>query len=70
MYEVLYLKFRQHPNLRDLLLNTGRADIIYAEPSDAFWGEGVAGQGTNQLGKALVGVRERLRAEGYVLGGG
>ena len=65
MEEVLYLKFSQHPDVRTLLLNTGSAEIIYAEPNDAFWGEGIDGQGANQLGKVLVRVRERLRAHGF-----
>ena len=65
MEEVLYLKFKQHPDLRNLLMNTGAADIIYAEASDPYWGEGPVGQGQNELGKAIVRVRERLRREGY-----
>ncbi|KAG6335895.1 hypothetical protein ID866_3204 [Astraeus odoratus] len=61
--DVLYLKFKQHPNLRKLLLNTGFADIIFADPHD-FYGEGPSGSGANELGKALVRVRDRLRREG------
>ena len=68
MEEVLYLKFKQHPDLRSLLMNTGTADVIYSEANDAYWGEGPTGQGTNELGKAIVRVRERLRKEGYTVG--
>ncbi|KAH8118817.1 DUF1768-domain-containing protein [Phellopilus nigrolimitatus] len=64
MEDVLYRKFMQHPDLRDLLLNTGVADLVYAEAADSFWGEGPLGQGANELGRALVRVRERLRHEG------
>lgn len=66
--EVLYLKFRQHPDLRSLLMNTGLADIIYSEEGDNYWGEGPLGQGANELGKAIVRARERLRREGYSVG--
>ncbi|KAF7984751.1 hypothetical protein HWV62_11707 [Athelia sp. TMB] len=66
--EVLYMKFKQHPDLRSQLMNTGSADIIYAEAEDAYWGEGPAGQGTNELGKSIMRVRERLRREGYTGG--
>jgi predicted NAD-dependent protein-ADP-ribosyltransferase YbiA (DUF1768 family) len=69
MEEVLYLKFKQHPDLRALLMNTGIADIIYAEASDPFWGSGPLGEGANRLGKALVQVRERLKSEGFAAGG-
>jgi predicted NAD-dependent protein-ADP-ribosyltransferase YbiA (DUF1768 family) len=70
MEDVLYLKFKQHPDLRALLVNTGIADIIYAEANDPFWGSGPIGEGANQLGKTLVRVRERLRLEGFTAGGG
>ena len=63
MEDVLYLKFKQHPSLRTLLLHTGLADIIYADDND-YWGEGPLGEGANELGKALIRVRERLRQEG------
>ncbi|KAL4081358.1 DUF1768-domain-containing protein [Scleroderma yunnanense] len=61
--DVLYLKFKQHPTLRRLLLNTGIADIVYADTND-YWGEGSNGEGENKLGSALVRVRDRLRREG------
>ncbi|EGO28034.1 hypothetical protein SERLADRAFT_347359 [Serpula lacrymans var. lacrymans S7.9] len=62
--EVLYHKFKQHPDLRSLLLNTGIADLVYAD-AHTYWGEGPLGDGANELGKALVRVRDKLRAEGY-----
>ncbi|THH05199.1 hypothetical protein EW145_g4965 [Phellinidium pouzarii] len=63
MENVLYLKFVQHPELRNLLLNTGLADLIYAEANDSFWGEGALRDGANELGRALMRVRARLRDE-------
>ncbi|KAL0950390.1 hypothetical protein HGRIS_010350 [Hohenbuehelia grisea] len=66
MDEVLYLKFKQHPDLRTALMGTGMAPIIYEDAADEYWGEGPHGvNGANELGKALVRVRARLRAEGY-----
>ena len=62
MDEVLYLKFRQHSDLRALLLGTFPAELIYVESGDAFWGDG-AGAGMNELGKSLMRVREQLRAQ-------
>ena len=53
------MKFKQHPDLRWLLMGTERAMLIYADPSDPFWGEG-NGTGANEFGKALMRVRERL----------
>ncbi|KAF9000293.1 hypothetical protein BDQ17DRAFT_685197 [Cyathus striatus] len=60
MEEVLFLKFRQHPDLRALLLKTGEAILRYADGKDPFWGEGPDGSGRNELGKALMKVRRKL----------
>lgn len=57
--DVLYLKFQQHPDLRDLLINTGSVDIIYIEAKDNFFRWGPTGDGSNELGKALMRVRQR-----------
>ena len=55
-------------------MRTAPAEIIYQDPDDSFWGDGrrvdeppdgFPGGGENQLGKALVRIRERLRVEGY-----
>jgi predicted NAD-dependent protein-ADP-ribosyltransferase YbiA (DUF1768 family) len=62
MDEALYRKFRQHRDLRDLLLNTYPYELIYVEPTDAYWGNG-AGASLNEFGKSLVRVRGRLRGE-------
>ncbi|KAF8547014.1 DUF1768-domain-containing protein [Imleria badia] len=63
MEDVLYLKFKQHPILRSLLLRTGLADIVYAD-ENTYWGDGHMGDGANELGRALVRLRDRLRQEG------
>jgi len=63
MDEVLYHKFRQHGDLRTLLLNSYPSELVYDEVRDPFWGDG-AGSGMNELGKSLMRVRERLRDEG------
>ncbi|KAJ3817039.1 hypothetical protein F5880DRAFT_1493532, partial [Lentinula raphanica] len=62
MEKVLELKFRQHPELRDLLIEgaMGRKgrEVIYRDEKDAFWGMG-EGRGANELGKCLRRVRDR-----------
>ncbi|KAJ3753236.1 hypothetical protein EV360DRAFT_53806 [Lentinula raphanica] len=65
MEKVLELKFRQHPELRDLLVEgvVGRKgrEVIYRDEKDAFWGDGGGeGRGANELGKCLRRVRDRL----------
>lgn len=65
MDEVLYLKLRQHGDLRTLLLDTYPSQLVYVESGDPFWGDG-AGSGLNELGNSLMRVRDRFRAEGAV----
>jgi ribA/ribD-fused uncharacterized protein len=65
MEEVIYFKFKQHPDVRRLLMDTGTAEIIYSEANDPFWGAGPNGQGSNHLGRVLMQVRDQLRDEGY-----
>ncbi|KAJ7623413.1 hypothetical protein FB45DRAFT_104758 [Roridomyces roridus] len=61
MEEAILNKFRQHPDLRAMLLGTGNAPLIYADEADVYWGEGSPGQeGLNHLGHILERVRARL----------
>ncbi|KAG6330016.1 hypothetical protein ID866_9072, partial [Astraeus odoratus] len=57
----LKLKFTQHPNLRKLLLSTRDAELVEDSPRDWFWGIGADGTGSNELGKALMRLRDELR---------
>jgi predicted NAD-dependent protein-ADP-ribosyltransferase YbiA (DUF1768 family) len=58
--EVVMLKVQQHSDVRKLLLGTGHHELLYAEQEEMFWGGGETG-GRNELGKALMRARERLR---------
>ncbi|PCH44627.1 DUF1768-domain-containing protein, partial [Wolfiporia cocos MD-104 SS10] len=60
MDAVLEAKFTQHPELCELLLSTGRRPLIEASQVDAFWGAGKWGDGRNELGKALMRLRDKL----------
>jgi hypothetical protein len=61
MYKAVFTKFSTHPELTDILLQTGDELIIEDSSTDAYWGCGSDGAGQNQLGKILMQVRERLR---------
>ncbi|WP_336950247.1 NADAR family protein [Sphingobium aromaticivastans] len=67
MRGVLYAKFTQHEDLRELLLSTGTSRLIETATVDnevnRLWGE-VNGQGRNMLGELLMELRARLRSEG------
>jgi ribA/ribD-fused uncharacterized protein len=61
MREAVRAKFRQHPELREVLLATGDATIAEHTENDAYWGDGGDGSGMNMLGRILMEVREELR---------
>lgn len=64
MEEVLYLKFTQHEDLREELISTHPAQLIWNAKRDALFGIGHDGKGRNELGKLLMSVRDRLKDEG------
>ena len=62
MEDLLMVKFK-NPELRSRLLATGDAELIEGNNwGDCFWGV-CLGEGRNELGKALMRVRERLQNE-------
>jgi len=69
MRGVLYAKFTQHPELRELLLSTGNARLVEVATVDndvnRLWGE-VNGKGKNMLGVLLMELRDKLRKEDAV----
>lgn len=54
-------KFQTHADIRAILLATEDEEIVENSPHDFYWGCGKDGTGTNQLGKILMEVRDRLR---------
>ncbi|KDQ52780.1 hypothetical protein JAAARDRAFT_138222 [Jaapia argillacea MUCL 33604] len=69
MEETLSNKFRQHKSLARELLSTGDAELIEDSDKDAFWGIGKDRRGRNELGKALMRLREELRGRKSYLSG-
>jgi len=55
-------KFESHPDIKQILLDTGEEDIVEAAPNDRYWGAGADGTGRNRLGEILMQVRSQLRA--------
>ena len=63
MRKAVWTKFKQHPRLLAMLLETGDAEIVEHTENDAYWGDGGDGRGLNRLGQLLMQVRTDLRAE-------
>ncbi len=61
MRRAVLAKFEHHTDLQELLLSTGKEEIVEAAPHDYYWGAGKDGSGQNKLGLILIEVREILR---------
>lgn len=60
MRQCVALKFESHPDLAEMLLDTGDAKLIEGNSwNDTYWGV-CGGRGKNHLGKILMGVRTQL----------
>ncbi len=63
MRTAVLAKFSQHPEIREILLSTGDAQLVEHTTNDRYWGDGGDGSGKNMLGQILMSVREELRHE-------
>jgi ribA/ribD-fused uncharacterized protein len=61
MREAVRAKFNQYPDLGQLLLDTGTAELVEHTTNDSYWADGGDGSGKNMLGKILMEVRIDLR---------
>lgn len=57
MYEVIYGKTMQHPDVRSTLLATGSETIVEDSTTDVYWGWGSGHHGENKLGRIWMAVR-------------
>jgi len=58
MYDGLYAKFSQHPDIYQQLKETGKRILCEHSPDDSYWGNGGDGTGRNVLGNLLMKIRE------------
>ncbi len=54
-------KFKQHKEIREILLSTGNARLLEHTKNDFYWADGGDGSGKNMLGVILMEVREQLK---------
>ena len=61
MRDVVLAKFTQHEDIKQVLLDTGDAELVEHTANDSYWADGGDGSGKNMLGKILMEVRAKLR---------
>lgn len=60
MLNALLAKFRQHSDIKQILLDTGDAKLVEHTVNDKYWADGGDGSGQNRLGHLLETVRSTL----------
>lgn len=63
MLKGLREKFK-NPELKTVLLSTGKKELVENSPYDKYWGIGPNGKGKNRLGVLLMQLRTELQSEG------
>ena len=63
MFDAVYYKFKQNPDKKKKLLETGNEEIVEETVKENYWGCGPNHDGENNYGKILCKVREQLRKE-------
>ncbi len=63
MRRALEQKFRSHPKLHRMLLDTGDEQLVENAARDYYWGCGRTGSGQNRLGELLMELRTKLSQE-------
>ena len=60
MEEIFRAKLQQHTDVREILLETGNAELLKVYDTDYYWGTGADGSGENQMGKLWMKLRSEL----------
>lgn len=60
MRTAIRAKFEQNQTLSQMLIATGKAELMEDSPYDTYWGIGRNGGGQNHLGKLLMELRDTI----------
>lgn len=62
MERIFRAKLAQHDDVREVLLATGNRELQKEYDTDYFWGTGVDGTGSNEMGKLWMRLRTELQS--------
>lgn len=60
MEELFRAKIKQHPDIVDILKESGDQTLLKVYATDYYWGTGEDGTGENKMGKLWMKLREEL----------
>lgn len=60
MEEIFRAKLAQHPDIADILKESGECELLKVWETDSYWGTGKDGSGQNQMGKMWMKLRAEL----------
>ena len=61
MEKIFRAKLEQHPDIKDILLESEDRELLKVYDTDYYWGTGADGSGENQMGKLWMKLREELK---------
>ncbi len=61
MEELFRTKLAQHPDIRDILKESGDRELQKVIATDSYWGTGMDGLGENKMGKLWMKLRAEQR---------
>lgn len=60
--ELFRAKLAQHPDIAEILKESGNRELLKVYPADSYWGTGPDGRGENRMGKIWMKLRDELIA--------
>lgn len=61
MEKIFRAKLLQHPDIEEILLESGDRELLKIYDTDYYWGTGADGSGQNKMGKLWMKLRNELR---------
>lgn len=60
MERIFRAKMEQHPDIKEILLESGDSELLKVYDTDYYWGTGADGSGENKMGKLWMKLRNEL----------
>lgn len=61
MEKIFRAKLVQHPDIAEILKESGNRELVKVYDTDYYWGTGADGSGQNKMGKLWMKLRDELK---------